>query len=54
MLYSLFSRLLELDLEALAHIYPTGTQRINWLGDLVFADSRDLRIPIDRPKLVGI
>ncbi len=40
--------------ESLAHICPTGTQRINWLGDLVFADSRDLRIPINRLKLVGM
>ena len=38
--------------EHMRRIYPTGTSRINWLGDLIFADTRDLRIPIDRVRLV--
>ena len=38
--------------EHMRRIYPTGTSRVNWLGDLVFADTRDLRIPIDRVRLV--
>ena len=38
--------------EHMRRIYPTGTSRINWLGDLIFADTRDLRIPIDRVRLL--
>ena len=49
----------DISAEHIQHIYPTGTSRINWLGDLVFADTRDLRIPIDRvrcsaPKTDGL
>jgi len=40
--------------EHMRRIYPTGTSRINWLGDLIFADTRDLRIPIDRVRLLKL
>jgi TnpA family transposase len=38
----------QITFDHIAHIYPTHTEHINFLGDFVFANDRDLQIPMDQ------